>query len=159
MKPTDVKSITYIRVFPTGGWVRRIPLPPTKTLIIPVKSPPLHCHLEKFRPIDSPSPTTQRLIPPLINNLHVITPPPPLVIAPVPFLFLISYPLHTQGMLILTLIDVQYLQKAAFSFLKIFGSSKSLLLRFPPLSNPPPAKVLIPTPTPHGYLENLVYWL
>ena len=79
MKPTDVKSITYIRVFPTGGWVRRIPLPPTKTLIIPVKSPPLHCHLEKFRPIDSPSPTTQRLIPPLINNLHVITqyPPPP----------------------------------------------------------------------------------
>ena len=142
MKPTDVKSITYIRVFPTGGWVRRIPLPPTKTLIIPVKSPPLHCHLEKFRPIDCYNP-----------------PPPPLVIAPVPFLFLISYPLHTQGMLILTLIDVQYLQKAAFSFLKIFGSSKSLLLRFPPLSNPPPAKVLIPTPTPHGYLENLVYWL
>ena len=118
---------------------------------------------------EDPSPTNQNFdhssqvpspaLPPrkIPSNRLPPPPPPPLVIAPVPFLFLISSPLHTQGMLILTLIDVQYLQKAAFSFLKIFGSSKSLLLRFPPLSNPPPAKVVIPTPTPHGYLENLVY--
>lgn len=123
MKPTDVKSMTYIRVFPTGGWVRRIPLPPTKTLIIPVQSPPLHCHLEKFCTIS------------IFNSI--------------PFVH----------MLILTLIDIQYSQKVAFSFLKIFGSSKSLVLRFPPLSNPAPAKVLIPTPTPHCYLENLAYWI
>ena len=51
-------------------------------------------------------------------------------------------------MLILVLIDVQYSQKALFSFEKRFHWSKSLLLRFP-LPNkkiPQPVKFLVPSP-------------
>ena len=62
-------------------------------------------------------------------------------------------------MSILILIDVQYSQKAVFSFAKgWFESSKSLLLRFPSPSkkNPPQANFL---PTPYRYLENPVFYV
>ena len=43
------------------------------------------------------------------------------VIAPIPFLFLISYYFETQIMLILILIDVQYSQNVVFSFEKFLN--------------------------------------
>ena len=89
--------------------------------------------------------------PSLKNNFQVITFKKSflaVVIAPVSFV-LISYSLRTQVMLILTLIDIQYSQKAVFSFKK-FEWSKSLLLRFPPPNKKLSPSNKISDPFPHG---------
>ena len=98
---------------------RRGESPPlAENLLIP--SPPGKIHPSRFSPSHSYL-THQRFTPPLNNNFHVITNKN--------FIFscrdcsciifiLTLYSLYTQGMLILILINVQYLQNAVFSFEK-----------------------------------------
>ena len=94
-------------------------------------TPPPPTQSQKFahsslspRKIPPPSrlPRTRFLSPPLNNNIHVITPKKmshlAAVIAPI-FILTLSYFLYTQVMLILILINVQYLQKVTFSFKKV----------------------------------------
>ena len=92
------------------------------------------------------------------------------VIAPVPFMFLVSYSFDTQVMLILILIEVQYSQNAVLSFEKSLNHQNHSSGSHQPLPSPPQAKFLIPAPLPLGgftptttsycYLENPGYkWL
>ena len=104
---------------------------------------------------------------PLARKISSSRFPPPPIPFPLPsctIFVLVSYSLDIQVMLILILINVQYSQKAIFSFEKgLIGQNHSsscshcLVKKFLPL----PAKCLIPPtlgefppPTPYCYLEN-----
>ena len=91
---------------------------------------PPHIHLKNVLiPFPSRLHLQQTFIPPpkvnssqLNNNFHIRTPPQNFIFSCsqcfCTIFVLISYSLYTQVMLILILIDVQYSQKAAFSFEK-----------------------------------------
>ena len=82
----------------------------------------------------------------LPNVIHVIT-FLAVVIAPVPFLSYFILFAHTQVMLILILINVQYLQNFVFSLVKKLEWPKSLLVRFPPPNRKVP-QANFPSPYP-----------
>ena len=67
---------------------------------------------------------------------------------------LTSYSLYTQVILILILIDVQYLQNVFSALKKVFESSESLIARFPPPDKKIPPQCGGFSPTPSRYLEN-----
>ena len=103
----------HTRIFPAG----RMDSPPQAKHLLT-----LFLHQEKFTP--SRLSTTKFLSLLTNNNCHVIIPKKAsylaAVNAPVPFT-LTWYSLYTQFILILILIDVQYLQNAVFSFKKCWN--------------------------------------
>ena len=144
---------TEYRVFPTGG------SPPTNQKyatypLTPGKTPHVDSHQSNFYFSSS---KVNSFPPPLNNNFHVISYKN--------FIFscchcsctifiLTSYFLYTGVMLILILIDAQYLQNIVFSFEKGSNGQIDFSSGFHhPIKNPP-AKFPIPPPTPECYLEN-----